>query len=134
MSLLAVKTFLKKSWAWMKTYWQIPFLAIWTLLVYLFARRNSDALVEIIEAKKESHRKQVRELQRSHEDEILKRDNLLDEYHKVVLDLETRYKLMEKKMTEKQKEIVKSVIIESRGNPDEVRKRIEKEFGFEYVE
>ena len=38
------------------------------------------------------------------------------------------------KLSEKQKNDLKEVIIKSKGNPDEIRKKIEEEFGFNFVE
>ena len=40
----------------------------------------------------------------------------------------------EKELSEIQKNEIKELIIKSKGNPDEIRKRIEKEFGFKFVD
>ena len=134
MSFLALKTVLSKSWAWIRAHWQIPFLLLWTILVYVLARRNSDALIEVIEAKKESYKKQVDALRRSHNDEILKRDKLTMKYEETLSEIERKYKAREKELSEAEKNEIKEVVIKSRGNSYEIRERIEKEFGLKFVE
>ena len=134
MTWIVFKTFIKKSWIWLKEYWQIPFLVLWTVLVYVLARRNTDALLEVIEVKRDSYKKQIEVLKRTHRNELLKRDKLAEQYKRTLDKIEEDFKEKEKILSESQKEEIKEVIIKSKGNPDEIKKRIEEEFGFKYVE
>jgi hypothetical protein len=131
---IVFKSFVKRSWLWLKEHWQIPFLALWTILVYVLTRRNTDALIEVMEAKRNSYKKQIEALRASHNDEILKRDKLLEQYEETLDKVEEKFKEEEKKLTESQKNEIKEVVVKSKGNPDEIRKRIEEEFGIRYVE
>ena len=88
MTWFAFTTATKKIFIWLKHHWQIPFLAVWTIVTIVLTRRNSEALIEVIEAKRDSYRKQLEILRSSHNDEILKRDKLLEEYHKTVKKIE----------------------------------------------
>ena len=121
-------------WLWLKEHWQIPFLIVWTLLVFIMTRRNTDALVEVIQAKKQSYKDQIEVLKNSHRDEILKRDRLLQEYERNLLLLEDEFKKRNEKISEDHKKTLKDVIIKSKTNPDEIRRRIEEEFNFKFVE
>ena len=121
-------------WLWLKEHWQIPFLVVWTLLVFVMTRRNTDALVEVIQAKKQSYKDQIEVLKNSHRDEILKRDRLLQEYEQNLLLLEDEFKKRNEKISEDHKKALKDVIIKSKTNPDEIRRRIEEEFNFKFVE
>ena len=103
-------------------------------MVYVLARRNSDALVEVIEAKRDSYKKQLEVLKNTHNDEILKRNNLSEKYAKTLEEVEAKFKEKEKELTEAQKIEIKEVVVKSRGNHDEIKRRIEKEFGIRYVE
>jgi hypothetical protein len=131
---LAFKGVCSKTFLWLKSYWQIPFLIAWTIIVYIFARRNSDAIVDVLNAKKESYEKQIKELKSRHQNEIIERDNLIKEYHNTIKRIEKKYSEQEKLLTKKEKERVKEIIKKSKGEPDVIRKEIEKNFGFIYVD
>ena len=77
---------------WIREHWQIPFLVVWTIVVYVLTRRNTDALLEVVEAKKESYRKQLEVLRESHNDEILKRDKLFQRYENALQEVEEKFK------------------------------------------
>ena len=133
MSWLATKAFLSKFWTWLKTYWYFPAIVLWSVIIYVFSRRNSDALIETLNAKKESYRKQIDIINSAHKDEILKRENLIREYESTISALDEAYREKKKKLTEMQKEKVKDVIIKSRKKPENIIKKIEEEFGIKYV-
>jgi hypothetical protein len=127
-----IKITLKKAWVWLKTYWQVPFLLAWTLVIYLFARRNTDALLQVLEIKKQSHKEEVEALNKSHKDEILKLKGIQAEYLKTIEQLESKFEEQQRKLSEKQVEHVKEVVIKSKGNPEEIKRKIENEFGIKF--
>jgi hypothetical protein len=130
LSLVKIKT----AWAWLKTHWQVPFLLIWTIVVWVLTRRNSDAIIEVLEAKKESYEKQIKVINETHADELLRRDKLLDQYNDTIRKIEEEWKLGKLKITKKQQEDIKKFVIDSKGNPDEIKKKIEDAFGFTYTD
>ena len=132
MTWLAVKEFASKSWLWLKTYWQVPFLVAWTLATYFLARRNTDALVDVLEIKKQSHKKEIDTLNKNHRDEVLKLRGIQSEYLRTIEELERKFEEQQKKLSEKQVEHVKEVVIRSKGNPEEIKRKIEDEFGIKF--
>ena len=134
MSLLAVKNIFSKIYIFMKEYWQIPFLITWSVIVWVFARRNTQAIVDVMEAKKESYNKQIEVLRWSHNEEILKRDGLIKRYEEELSKLRSHFEREEEELTEKHKSDLKKVVVETRKTPEKIKERIEKEFGFKYVE
>ena len=133
MNALAIKALFSKFWVWIKNYWYFPAIILWSIIVYLFSRRNTDAIIEVLNTKKDSYKKQVEAINRLHKDEILKRENLIREYESTISALDEAFREKQKKLTELQKEKVKDVIIKTRKKPDEIIKRIEEEFGIKYV-
>ena len=133
MSLLSVKFFAKKLYLWIKAHWQIPLLILWTFFVYLFSKRNTDAIVETLNIRKESYKDQIAAINKAHRNEILKRESLLEEYEKTLESIEKIFKEKQRKLTELQKEMIKDVIIKSKNEPEEVLRKIEQEFGIIYV-
>lgn len=134
MSWLIFKKTIKSSFLWLKTHWQIPLLVFWTILVYVMTKRDTEAIVEVMNAKKESYKKQIEILERKHRDEILKRENLIEKYESTIKEIETRYEKNKKSLSEQQKETLKDVIIKSKGNTNDIRELVEGEFGFKYVQ
>jgi hypothetical protein len=134
MSWVGFKVATSKIWLWLKEHWQVPFLLAWTIIVYILTRRNSQAAIDVLAAKRESYDKQIKELNLRHKNEIIERDKLIHQYHETVRKIEERYKEKEKLLSNKEKKRVKEIIKKSKGEPDVVKKEIEKSFGFTYVD
>ena len=134
MKWLAIKTAVCKSWLWLKEHWQFPVLFLWTIVVFVVSRRNSEAMLEVLEAKKDSYKKQITILNEKHATEILKRDKLIDQYHEAVEKIEEDFRKKSKDLTAKQKNTIKEIIIDSKGDPDAVKAEIENVFNFTYVD
>ena len=134
MKWLAIKTAVCKSWVWLKEHWQFPLLLVWTVLVFVFSRRNSEAMLEVLEAKKESYKRQISILNESHKTEILKRDQLIEKYHETLEKIEEEYRKKSKELSIKQKNTIKEIVINSKGDPDAVKAEIENIFNFTYVD
>ncbi len=108
-------------------------MILWTVLVYVMTRRNTDALMEVIETRKESYKKQIEVLKKSHYDELLKRDELLLLYQDAIKKIEDDYRLKKIELTKSQKNEIKKIVVKSKGNPDEIKKKIQDQFGFTLV-
>ena len=134
MTLVFFKNEIVRICLWLRHHWQVPFLVVWTVMIYILTRKNTSAVIETMEAKKESYRKQLQILKDSHSDEILKREQLSKRYEETLLLLEEKFKKDQKDLTKKQKSDIKEVVIKSKGNPDEIKRRIQEEFGFELVQ
>ena len=55
---LAVKTFLKKSWTWLKHNWKAPAVVLYTIVLWLLFRQK-DKAHEVLKIRSESYRKQI---------------------------------------------------------------------------
>ena len=86
----------------------------WTIVTVIFARRNTEALKDVISAKQQSHKREV---------ELLKSAQAL----------ERKFDEQNKQLSEKQAEDVKEIVIKSKGNPEEIKRKIENEFGITFV-
>lgn len=129
-----IKKSLKSCWVWIKTYWQVPVLVIWSIVVYVLSKRNTDALVEVMAARKESYEKQINELKIRHNNEIIERDRLINQYHETVSAIEKKYEEQKKKLKTKEKRKIKEIVKKSKGEPDVIKAEIEKSFGFVFVD
>jgi len=126
--------FIKKAWAWLKEYWKIPALIVYTIIMAVVFRRNTQALKETLEIKRESYEAQLKALNGLHEEELLKRDGLIEQYQDIVTKLEADFKKKNKVLEKEHRERIRKVILESKKNPEEIKKKIQNMFGFRYVE
>ncbi len=132
MTWLATKLFFKKTWSFLKEYWQIPFIFLWTLATIVLTRRNTDALKEVISAKQQSHKKEIETLEKIHSDEIIKLKGVQEEYLKTIEQLEAKFKKQNIELSKKQVEDVKKIVVKSKGNPEEIIRKIENDFGIKF--
>ena len=125
---------MEKSYTWLKHNWKIPFIIIYTFAVYALSRRNTDALKDVMESQKEAHKNELKVLSDTHNDQILKLKGLQKQYEDTIFELQDRFKKEEKDLTEKQTKEIKKIVIKSKGNPEEIKRKIENEFGIKFKE
>ena len=120
----------KIAWEWLKKYWKAAALVVWTVLIWLFSRKNADGAIEALKASKESSEKQIKELKEQHHVEIEKRKQLRLKYEQTIATIEEKYKKKEQDLSRKEKKKVKEIVQKAKDNPDEINKKIEDLFGF----
>lgn len=130
---LVFKKSLKTAWTWLKAHWQLPFLATWTIAVWIISRGNIRAVTEVLEAKKESYEKQIEALNSAHTIEIKKREELHLKYKETLDIIEKEFKLKEEELSVVKKRKIKQIIKSSKDSPHEINKKIEDLFGFTRV-
>ena len=132
MTWLVVKAALKKVYVWLKHNWKVPLLIAWSLFIFIASRRNTEALKGVLEANKKAHREEIDILNKSHREEIIKLKNLQQQYEDTILELEKEFEVQNRKLSEKHIEDVKEIVIKSRGNPEEIIRKIENDFGIKF--
>jgi len=108
-------------------------LILWTLFVWIFARKNYQAALGVLEARKKSYQQQIDALKDAHNKEILQRDNLIEEYQDTVAKLEVEFAKREEELNESHKKIVRDIVVKSKKDPSKIDDHIEKVFGFRRV-
>ena len=89
---LIAKIYLSKSWAFIKKYWQVFVGIIYTIVVWVYFKGQTDKIKEVLKVKEDSHRKELDVLNGSHTAEIALRDGALDKYHEIIAKIEKEYK------------------------------------------
>ena len=130
---IAVKTFLKKSWVWLKKYWYLPVMAIYAFVTWVFFRGKSQKAVDVYLSTKESYEDQLEAINKAHKEEIEKRDRILEEYTKILEAIENEYALNKKSLEDKKKREVKELVKKHLDDPKELAKLISEEYGFVYT-
>jgi len=134
MTWLVVKTTLKKVWYFFKTYWYVPLLISWAIIVWLLLRRGPSRITDILFSAEKSYREQIDALNKAHKREIRKRDETLKKYYDTIEKLEEERKRKNQELTEKEKKRVKELTERYKDDPESFAKEMAERFGFEYVE
>ena len=121
-----------KAWLWLKEHWKMAAIFVWTVVVWVVSRKNSAKAEETLRARKESYNKQIALLKSKHNKELNEKDKLILQYHDTIDKLEKAFEEAEQELTKKHVNEVKEIVSKSNGNPDEVKKRIEEEFGIKF--
>mgnify|MGYP003625722729 FL=1 len=134
MTWLAVKTFFKKVWAWITKYWQYFALACSAVIVVILLRdkKGVDNIKSAFKASKKSHQKEIEAINSAHK-ELVKRDKIIEDYNKTLIQLDEEYKKQKLDLKEWEKKKVKKIVEETHNDPEGRTAQIASEFGFELV-
>ncbi|MBO66899.1 MAG: hypothetical protein CL398_01185 [Acidiferrobacteraceae bacterium] len=133
MSWLAVKHAAKKTWTWLKTYWYVPALLVYTIIMAVVFRRSGSNAGEVLSITKDSYKKQVTAMNEIHETELKKRDEVLKEYNKVVDSIEKEHNKSVASLDRKKKKRIKELVEEHHGSPHTLSKMLAAKYGIMYV-
>ena len=132
-TLLTIKTFFKKAWVWLKHNWKVPAILLYTIVLWLFFRRK-DAVYQVLEERNKSYKKQIDAINEIHNEEIDKRNKILEKYNGILKDLEKQYEKDNLELDKNKKKEIKKLVEEYNEKPDELAKLLAEKYGLEYVE
>ena len=121
---------LKLAWIFVKKHWKVFAMAIWSIGIFIFARKNNQAAIETMEARKKSYESQIQALQDARNVEIQKREELALKYRETLAKIEEKYTIKEEELSRKEKKKVKEIIKKAESSPDEISNKLEDLFGF----
>lgn len=134
MNLLTAKTTLHKIWTWLKHYWYIPAILVYSIVLAVVFRRNSLAAIEILGTTKDSYQKQIDVINTVHKNEIVKRDKIISQYNAVIENLEKNYQAEVAGLDATKKRRVKELVDSYHDKPEELTKMLGASFGINYVD
>tara|TARA_R110000824_G_scaffold95260_1_gene229182 strand:+ start:56 stop:463 length:408 start_codon:yes stop_codon:yes gene_type:complete len=133
MSLLSLKHSIQSVWVWCKHNWKIVALFVYTILMYIFFRKNVENALEALDAARGAHKSEVDTLNKAHSEEKRKRDENLKKYQETVKLVEEKYKEESKKLTLAKKRKVKEIVNKYADDPEKLAELVKESFGFEIV-
>lgn len=127
---------LSKILLWLKTYWYIPIIVVYTLIVVILSRKVSSFsnLSKTLQIKSDSYKSQVEVLEKTREEEKEQKEKLLEKYNDVVLKLEEEYKKKNIELDNRKKKEAEKIVKEYANDPDALAKELANKFGLEYEE
>ena len=128
---LTIKTSFKKLWAWLKINWAAPVVVLYTLILWLVFRRG-DVAYEVLKTRDESYKKQIKAITDAHQEEIEKRNDVIEKYTEIIKALENEHKEKQIVLENQKKKEIKKIVEEYHDNPEGLAKIMSEKFGFIY--
>ena len=133
MTWLVVKKALKKTWVWLKHNWYIPAVLVYTVVLWIFFRRK-DKAHDVLKVRSKSYEAQIEAINKSHAEEIEKRDEILKQYNETINRLEEEFEKKNKELDNKKRKAVKEIVEKHYNDPDALARMLSEKFGFEHWE
>ena len=132
MTWVAAKLFFKNAWILIKTYWYIPAVLIYTIVLWVLFRRNGAAALEVLKTSKESYEAQIKAMEEAHAREIEARDKALAQYETIIAAIEEEYAANREILGREKRKKIKEYIDNYGEDPEELARIIEEKFGIEF--
>jgi len=133
LTLLTLKSTLKKTWTWLRHNWYVPAVVIYTLVLWFLFKNKAGAL-KVLEIRSKSYESQIKTIEEAHKKEIEARDQILKNYDNVLTQLEKDYEEKNMKLDTKKKKEIKKIVKEFNDRPDDLAKILAERYGIDYVE
>ena len=133
LTLLTLKSTLKKTWTWLRHNWYVPAVVIYTLVLWFLFKNKAGAL-KVLEIRSKSYESQIKTIEDAHKKEIEARDQILKNYDNVLTQLEKDYEEKNMKLDTKKKKEIKKIVKEFNDRPDDLAKILAERYGIDYVE
>ena len=133
LTLLAIKSALKKTWTWLRHNWYVPAVIIYTLVLWFLFKDKAGAL-KVLQIRSKSYENQIKTIEEAHKKEIEARDQILKNYDNVLTQLEKDYEEKNMKLDTKKKKEIKKIVKEFNDRPDDLAKILAERYGIDYVE
>ena len=132
-TLLAIKSFFKKAWVWLKHNWKVPLIILYTLALWLLFRRK-DAAFLVLEERNKSYKAQIDVINQSHKEELEKRNKVIEKYNDLVSQLEDQYAADNKELDEAKKKEIKDIVEKHHDDPNALARMPAEKYGLVYEE
>jgi len=136
MTLLKLKTILKKLCLWAKKFWWVIVLGLLFLCACLIGAltRNGAFLasvLDLMESKRDAHDQEMETLAHIHNTEVAEKDARLKEHLKRRAELEEEFKKRGETLDKEKEAELKRLVDEGYNDPERLAKELAKAFGIE---
>ena len=132
MTWLTIVLYSKKVWTWCKHHWKILAIALWTLVVFIVARRNVKAYKKVLNTTIDNYKKEVEVLENSHKEEVQKRNEAIKKHNEDIKKLEENYSGKKENLSVEKRSRYLELVKMYDSDPESINKILEEEFGFKY--
>jgi len=101
--------FWKKAWVWIKHYWYIPAVLIYTIVLWIIFRRSNANVLKVLDITKESYQKEIEVIKTAHEKELQQREEIVLVYQETLKNLEKEHTIKVDELSKKKKKEIPKV-------------------------
>ncbi len=120
--------FWKKAWTWIKHYWYIPAVLIYTIVLWLVFRRSSANVLEVLDITKESYKKEIEAMKLAHEKELERREEIVLIYQETLKNLEKEHNIKVDELSKKKKKEIHKLVDEHKNDPSVLAEEMKRLF------
>jgi hypothetical protein len=130
LSLIKLKAYLKRAWAWCKKNWKLFLGAAIPIAILVITGRSSGAR-KLVSKIREDYEKEIEVIDKAHEKEIADRELAKKRYLESIERIESEFSESNEALTTKKKKEIEKAISENSDDPDEITRRISEITGFD---
>ena len=119
---------------WSKGKYYISFALVGLAAVFLiFVLRKKDLGLKMIEKIKEKHSKELDIINKTHKEEVEKKEIEVDKYNKIIKKIEKSHAVKNKELNANYKKQVDKILRKYDKDPEGLSKKLSEEFGIKYT-
>ena len=133
-TILRVKTFIKKAFLWAKKFWWAIIIALLFVCAGLVSMltRNAGVLasvLDLLDIKRDAHDQEMETLAHIHNSELAEKNDRLQQHLKQRAEIEAELKKKGEELTKEKEAELKKLVDESYNDPEELAKKLAEAFG-----
>ena len=121
--------FWKKAWAWLKNYWYIPAVLVYTLVLWFVFRNKNDKIIQMFEISKENYKKEIDIINSAHSSEMAQKEEIIKDYQDALKKLQEEHSIKIENLSKEEEEEVQELIQKHKENPDVLVEEMKSLFG-----
>ena len=121
--------FWKKAWAWLKNYWYIPAVLVYTLVLWFVFRKKNDKIIQMFEISKENYKKEIDIINSAHSSEMAQKEEIIKDYQDALKKLQEEHSIKIENLSKEEEEEVQELIQTHKENPDVLAEEMKSLFG-----
>lgn len=104
------------------------------ILAWCLGMRGNNGVMKMFEASKESYQKEVAILKKAHEQEIKKRNELIEKHNQALKKIEEDYKIKLDELSSAERREITEIVKEHKDDPEGLAERVGNVFGIKHME
>ena len=125
--------FLKKAWAWIKSYWFVPVIIVLIMLFAFIRGSIKSRLYEVIEKQREAHKKEIDLINSAEKEKQEKKAEVRKKHEEALTKIKEEYNIKLEKLEEDKKKEINEAVEEYRDKPDDLAREIARILSAEYM-
>ena len=130
LSIIAIKAWLKKTFALCKKYWQILLGAAIPVLLFIIFRKKQ-SLDKVLEEANKNHKREIDAINNSYEKEIANREQAQKRYFDTISEIEKKFEEDSNSLDSKKRKQIEKLLSDKTKSSEEITRRISEITGFD---